>query len=367
MLGGSCSPCCGCTQARAFQTYQLILQSSVSVALQTDVNYGQSYTTGFDGLISNSPSVTNLPDYNLTQYKQGTRYGTYALSRESYATESTASGESIYVVSFEYLKAHLFINVVFVVVTEAEKEATYRDWPALQWPGTGCPVFCSARMFSYVGSATAPASVYSQGGVINKQTERIGLPNSFTQSPFYLTSRVPHYLLGAYSIDFGSHVNEISLTGPASHALNAIAFWINGDLPENEYDARASSLNIYSDALVLCPPPNTFQWLRQQGGTEANRVNPYLSAWSPSSVVIETPPATASYARTAFVPVSGGYSQFGQVIGEPRYNMTPPTGDPSVVGAWTGSRLIATAGYDELLATTQNTATTTAQISVTYA
>ena len=366
MLGGSCSPCCGCSQSKAFETYQLILQSSVSVTLDTDINYGQNYTFGFDGLLSNSSTATNLPDYNLTFLKQNTRYGTYTLSRERFYTENAGNGDSRYVVEFAYRKAHLLLIVVFVVVTAAEKQYTYSDSPALEWPGTGCPVFCSSRMFSYVAQSIAPASVYPEGP-IQKTTNRLGLGgNSFVQSPFYLTSRSPHYLLGANSIDFGAGMYEANLVGVQTRELNATAFWINGDLSESEYNARASSLNIYNDALVLCPPPGVFDWLAQQGGTPANRVNPYLLAWTPSNVVIETSPATAAYTRTAFVAPASGYSQFVQVMGEPRYTMTPPRDNPDGSRAWYDSRLIATAGYGELLATTQQTATTTARIAVNY-
>jgi hypothetical protein len=366
MLGASCSPCCGCSQAKAFETYQLILQSSVAITLDTNINYGQNYTFGFDGLLSNSSSATNLPDYNLTFLKQNTRFGTYTLSRERFYTESAANGDTNYVVEFAYRKAHLLLVVVFVVVTAAEKQYTYSDSPALDWPGTGCPVFLSSRMFSYVAQSIAPASVYPEGP-IQKTTSRLGLGgNSFVQSPFYLTSRSPHYLLGANSIDFGAGMYETNLVGAQARELNATAFWINGDLSESEYNARASSLNIHNDALVLCPPAGVFDWLAQQGGTPANRVNPYLLTWTPSQVVIETPPATAAYSRTEFVAPASGYSQFRQVMGQPAFTLTPPANSPNGSVDWGTSRLIATAGYSELLATTQQTATTTARIAVNY-
>jgi hypothetical protein len=342
------------------------LQSSVSVTLDSDLNYGQNYTFGFDGLFSNSSSATNLPDYNLTFLKQGYRSGTYTLSRERFYTESAANGDTNYVVEFAFRKAHLLLVVVFVVVTAAEKQYTYRDLPALDWPGTGCPVFCSARLFSYVAQSVAPASLYT-GGPIQKTTIQLGLGgNSFVQSPFYLTSRSPHYLLGPNSIDFGAGMYETNLVGSQSKELKATGFWINGDLPESEYNARAVSLNTYNDALVLCPPPNVFDWLSQQGGTDANRVTPYLLTWTPSNVVIETPPATAAYARTAFVEIARGYSQFMQVMGQPAFTLTPPSNSPNGSVDWGTSRLVATAGYDELLATTQHTATTVAQIAVNY-
>ena len=366
MLGARCSPCCGCSQTRAFETYQLILQSSVSVALNTDINYGQNHTFGFDGLLSNSTSATNLPDYNLTFLKQSSRFGTYTLSRERFYTERAVNGDTNYVVEFAYRKAHLLLVVVFVVVTAAEKQYTYTDSPALDWPGTGCPVFCTARLFSYVAQSVAPASLYT-GGPIQKTTNRLGLGgNSFVQSPFYLTSRNPNYLLGARSIDFGAGMLETNLVGLQSKELRATGFWINGDLPEGEYDARAVSLNTYNDALVLCPPPNVFDWLSQQGGTNENRVTPYLLSRTPSNVVIETPPATAAYARTAFVAPASGYSQFVQVMGQPAFTLTPPSNSPNGSVDWGTSRLVATAGYDELLATTQQTATTVAQIAVNY-
>jgi hypothetical protein len=366
MLGGTCSPCCGCSQEKAFETYQLILQSSVAVTVESDLTYGQNYTFGFDGLISNSSSATNLPDYNLTFLKQSYRSGTYTLPRERFYTESAANGDTNYVVEFNYRKAHLWLNVVFVVVTAAEKQYTYSDSPALNWPGTGCPVFCSTRIFSYVARSIAPASAYA-GAIISKTTTRLGLGgNSAVESPFYLTTRNPHYLLGANSIDFGAGMNETNLVGVQSRELNATAYWINGDLPQNEYDARASSIDTYNDALVLCPPPGVFDWLAQQGGTDANRVTPFLLTSTPSQVAIQTPQATAAYTRTAFVAPASGYSQFVQVIRQPEFTVTPPTNSPNGSVDWGTSRLTATAGNDELLATTQETATTTARIDVNY-
>jgi hypothetical protein len=358
--------CCGCTQAKAFKTFQLILQSSVTVTLDTDINYGQNYTSGYDGLFSNSILASNLPDYNMTFVKQNTRSGTYTLSRNRFFTELAVNGDTNCFVEFSYAKAHLFLYVVFLVVTTAEKKYTYSDFPALDWPSTGCPVFCWSQMSSFVARSVAPASVYT-GGPIQKTTTRLGLGgNSFVQSPYYLTSRNPHYLIGASSIDFGGGMYETTSVGLQSKELKANALWINGDLPESEYDARAVSLNTSNDALVLCPPPGVFDWLSERGGTTANRVTPYILERTPQRVVIGTPPATANYTRTAFVAPASGYSQFVQVMGGPRYTMTPPVNGLNGSMAWYDSRLIATAGYNELLATTQQLATTTAQISVTY-
>jgi hypothetical protein len=335
--------------------------------------YGQHYTFGYDGLISNSSSETNLPDYDLIFRKQNYRSGTYTLPRTRFYTESAVNGDTNYVVEFAYKKAHLFLVVVFNVVTAAEKQYTYGGSPALNWPGTGCPVFCSSQMSSYVAQAVAPASAYT-GRINQKTTTRLGLGgNSAVQSPFYLTTRQPDYLLGYNSrapIDFGAGMNEKNLVGSQSKELRATGFWINGDLPESEYDARAVSLNTYNDALVLCPPAGVFDWLKYQGGTNANRVTPYLLYWTPSQVVIETPPATAGYYRSAFVAPAGnsspGASTF-QVMGEPSFTLTPPTNSPNGSFDWRTSSLIATAGYYDLFAAnTQQTATTTARIAVNY-
>lgn len=316
MLGSPCSPCCGgCTQQRAFETYQKILTSDVTLQLIGDLDFGETHLTGKDltvtkGLIQQTQHYFDtLGGFDaLSYWKRGDRRGSYTLNRTTFATRTGYTGDQAYEVSFEYSSEILSIVIKFTVVTTREKNISYADDPGLfnpftpGWPQTGCPVFMEMDVVAYIAEVPFKASELPSASTVG----------SFTSAPFV---RAPSGTIpnapGAGQAYYYAWRNPYrvqvppGIIGQAVHDLTTSrsyffgCYWIiDVDETSQLYKSRAIKRLDTGVPLVSCPAAGIH--INRPGILPPYFVSPFLTTvanlGTGSEIIrIETPQATNSY------------------------------------------------------------------------